>query len=206
MKIKIDPMTEDLRRQRRNLIMISFILCFMKYGGVVIAKTTLLGTEINFTNILAIFLALWLIWLYFCIRYYQYFMQEGLPKIRFSINDMLTEKCRIKIKSIVISKHPNIEEGSSQMFDYNILKKTNWFTILFIGREPIKNDAFGKKQEFNMEINIWELWKEFLKSYCQVFFNQSVITDYIFPILFGVFTFIYCNFGNWDGRVLNLIR
>jgi hypothetical protein len=58
MKIKIDPMTEDLRRQRRNLVMISFILCFMKYGGVVIEKTMVLGTEINFTNISAIFLAL----------------------------------------------------------------------------------------------------------------------------------------------------
>ena len=58
MKIKIDPMTEDLRRQRRNLMVVSFILCFMKYGGIVITKTTLFGTEIQIVNISAIYLAL----------------------------------------------------------------------------------------------------------------------------------------------------
>ena len=205
MKIKIDPMTEDLRRQRRNLMVVSFILCFMKYGGIVITKTTLFGTEIQFANISAIYLALWLIWLYFCMRYYQYFMQEGVWKIRFSLNDMLTEKCRGKIKSLVTAKHPDAQ-GSSQMFDYNILKKVNWYSILFIGQEPIKNDVYDQSKKFEMNIPIWLLWKEIMKSYYHVFFNQSIMTDYVFPVLFALFTFTYCNLGNWDGKILNLIQ
>ena len=206
MKIRIDPMTEDLRRQRRNLIVISFILCFMKFGGIVIAKTTIFGTEIKFSNISAIFFALWLMWLYFSVRYYQYFMQEGLTKIRVSLSDILTDKCRSKIATIVLAEHPNVQGSSSQTFDYNVLKKDRWYSIIFIGQESIEEGVYDETEEFKMNISLWVLWKEVLKSYYNVFVNQSVMTDYVFPGIFAVFTLIYCNLDIWEGQIINLIK
>lgn len=117
MRINVDPMSEDLRRQRRNLVLVSFVLCFMKYGGVSITKTSVLGSEIQFSNTSSIFFGVWLLWIYFFIRYYQYFMQEGLQRISIALHATVTEKCRPKIRSLVTSQHPNVEKFP-QTFDY----------------------------------------------------------------------------------------
>lgn len=193
-------MSEDLRRQRRNLLGISLILCFIKYGGISINKISVFGVEILFSNISAIFLALWLIWFYFAFRYYQYFRQEGVRKLNISYVDMMNNKCREKLKKIVTSDHPNLVKGNRQQFDYNILimKKLNWHTIVFQGQDKT-NDQ--ENVEFEMHIKMWSLWKEVLTSFYQLMVNQSIVSDYIFPIAFAIFTIIYCNLNDWPGRI-----
>lgn len=205
-RLRIDPMSEDLRRQRRNIILISFILCFMKYGGIQITKTSVLGAEVQFNNASAIFFGIWLIWIYFLIRYYQYFMQEGLRNIMISLTDNLTDKCRPVLKSVVKSEHPEVQIGS-QTFDYNVHKKKNWYTIEFIATEPkhTKGHINGFDPiQFNMLISFWKLRTGIIKSWIKLIFNQSVMTDYLFPILFALFTVIYCNIGNWPGALKNV--
>ena len=205
--MKIDPMSEDIRRQRRSIIITSLILCLMKYGGIIIQKTTILGSEIKFGNPEVIYLLLWIMWLYFFIRYYQYFMQEGLRKIKITLNSLLTENCRGKIAQIVLDAHAKAQ-GSSQMYDYNILKKKNFFKILFSGVEAIEPDGMGGEisKAFEMEISLWALKNEVMKSLYTAFFNQSIFTDYIFPIVFALFSLIYCISSEWPGNLINVIK
>jgi hypothetical protein len=198
-------MSEDLRRQRRNLILTSFILWFMKYGGINISKTTILGVEVTFSNSAAIFLGFWLMWIYFAVRYYQYFMQEAVPKIAASFKDLITVNCRPKIKSIVISKYPRAEQLiSDNEYDYSRLQKSNWRTIRFVGSQILEGDSFGKLETFAMDISLWELKKGILSSCVTLILNQSTITDYVFPMLLGLYTLIYCNIGNWPGSLRNI--
>ena len=201
MDIPIDPMSEDLRRQRRNLILTCFVLCFMKYGGIQITKTSVLGAEVQFNNASAIFFGIWLIWIYFVIRYYQYFMQEGLRKIYFSWLTIATEKIKPILKSIVKSEHPTVQE-TDQLFDYNILilKKHDWKYIIFNGNEPLN----GRFEDFEMMISLWKLRIGIIKSLGYMIFNKSVITDYLFPILFALFTVVYCNLGDWPGTLIRV--
>ncbi len=203
MKNTVEPMSEGIRRQRRSLIITSLILSFMKYGGITIKKISVLGVEILLSNISALYVFIWLIWFYFLIRYYQYFMQEGVPKMTISFQTMLTEICRAKIKALVKAEHPRVQ-GSSQQFDYNILKKSNWYTINYVGQELKEADVYNASNPFEMDIKLWSLWKEILISYYQVFVNKSVMTDYILPLLIAAFAFIYSNLGNWPGNIFNI--
>lgn len=204
-EIHIAPMSEGLRRQRRNLILISCVLCFMKYGGINITKTTVLGTEIQFSNSLAIFLGLWVIWIYFLVRYYQYFMQEAVRKIIDSFKKTLEIKCGPIIKKIVTSQHP-VLEGSSDPFDYNSIPRKTWKVLTFSGTEivKVKDKDYYHRPVFQMDISLWKLRRGILNSYLSLIFNKSLITDYVFPILFAIFTFIYCNIGNWPGNLRNI--
>lgn len=203
----VEPMSEGIRRQRRSLIITSLILSFMKYGGITFKKISLYGSEITLSNVSAIYVFLWIMWFYFMIRYYQYFKQEGVAKIKSSLHNALTEICRHKIKAIVQSTYPN-EKGSDQRFDYNILvsEKLNWYTIKYSGKEHLGHDSSGqeKTRDFEMNINLWSLWKEIFISYYQVFVNQSVILDYVIPLVVAPSAFIYCNLGDWHGSILNL--
>lgn len=178
----------------------------MNYGGINITKTTVIGIEIKFANISAIFFGLWLFWIYFLIRFYQYFMQEAVPKIKKAFNDLLTGRARSVIENIVISKHPKVTNRTSQIFDYNILiigRRTKWYLLRVQGNELTGQDKMGGQESriFNMDIGIWRIWKEILSSSLTLIFNESLITDYIFPIIFAVFSLFYCNLTDWPGSI-----
>lgn len=198
-----NTMTEDLRRQRRNLLIVSLLLCFVKYGGITINRISILGVEVYFSNISAIFLALWLIWFYFAFRYYQYFMQEGVAKINKSFIGTMNIKCKRRLEIIVSAKHPNYYK-SNQQFDYNVLcmRKPNWYTIFIHGHERLPN---SDNNEFRMYIKFWSLWKELLSSILHMTINQSVISDFLLPLILALFTIVYCNINDWPGRIANLL-
>ncbi|MCK4837309.1 MAG: hypothetical protein KAS94_00825 [Desulfobulbaceae bacterium] len=86
-------MTEDLRRQRRNLLVVSITIIFLRFGGVTISKVALLGTEFSFQNIQALYAAIWLAYFYFLLRFYQYFMQETDKGIVEEFNKKLDGLC-----------------------------------------------------------------------------------------------------------------
>lgn len=83
----------------------------------------------------------------------------------------------------------------------------NWKDMQFVGyvRQEQKDiNISGELQQFKMPISLWQLRDEIVKSWVCFIFNNSVITDYLFPILFALFTFIYCNIGNWLGTLRNV--
>ena len=206
MRNDIKPMSEHLHRQRRGLIVTSVILCFMKYGGITINRISILGIEIQFANIHALYLFIWIIWLYFLIRYYQFFMQEGLMNIKLSYWDKFRELSRTKITKIVKDIYPRSVGGFDSYNWYN-LEKINWRIRRYSGIEKIKKDPYANTEQFvfAMDISLFSLWKEILKSYYHVIVNRTVITDYVLPLAVAAFVFIYCNFiGDWTGSIINI--
>lgn len=202
----INPMSEDLRRQRRNLLAASCILCFMKFGGIRITKTTILGTEVEFSQSSAIFVGLWLIWLYFGIRYYQYFMEEGVGKIISRVVHVLNDKCNPIIQRIISEKYSgHVQAQGSELHYSNIIKeKVRFNTYLFKGFDWERRDDFGSPTEFELEIKHSRLLRGVISSVFSIFTNYAVMMDYLFPIIFAIFTLAYCNHGNWPGSFLSL--
>lgn len=81
---KRDPMSADLLRQRRNLLVTSLVLIAINLAGATLKKdVSVLGASVEFSNPERIVWGVWVLWAYFLIRYWQYLNEEpdlGLHK------------------------------------------------------------------------------------------------------------------------------
>lgn len=70
---KRNPMSADLLRQRRNLLVTSLILIAINLAGAKLkSDVSVLGAAIEFSNPERIVWGVWILWAYFLIRYWQY--------------------------------------------------------------------------------------------------------------------------------------
>lgn len=196
-------MQEDLRRQRRNLIVMSLLLIFMKCGGMTINKMSIFGAEIVLSNISVVYIFIWLIWGYFLIRYYQYFMQKGFAETNRVFKDMINKRCSSKIEELVRASDPSLGQLEGEM-RYCILKKASWTTRLFIGEARNDRSLYEPMKQIEVPISVRAVWKEIMFSIFRVLVNHTVATDYLLPIFLALFTFTYCNYGNWQGNLFNI--
>lgn len=198
----IKPMSSDLLRQRRNLMIFSSILWFLKYAEIEITQFSIFGIEFSsFKNPNSIYIALWVAWIYFAIRYYQYFVQEGFPNLKNVYVLVLDDKSVKKIDIIVKEKFPrNKREGVT----YSTLKKWYW---VYWGKIDIGSDDMGgsRIESFELKISKWRLLPEMFYSVGYVLLNRSAVTDYLLPILMATFVLTYC-FQGWDGSIVKLIK
>lgn len=198
----IKPMSSDLLRQRRNLMIFSAILWFLKFAQIEIEKFSIVGIEFSsFKNPHSLFIALWIAWIYFAIRYYQYFVQEGLPSFKNVFYEILDEKSVKKIDSLVKKDFPLNQRGN---VTYTILKNWNW---VFSGEIDKNLDGLvGYDIEpFKLPIARRKLIPEIINSFVQVILNRSVFTDYIFPIIVAIIALCYCFYG-WDGSFVTSFK
>lgn len=195
-------MSSDLLRQRRNLMVFSSILWFLKYAEIEITKFSIFGIEFSsFRNPNSVYIALWIAWIYFAVRYYQYFVQEGFPSFKAVFVQILENKSIDKIDIIVKEKFPlNMRKDVT----YSILKKWNW---VYSGQIDIGSDGMGGNniKNFELKISKWKLFPEILYSLFYVFFNRSAFTDYFLPILIAMIVLIYC-FKGWEGSITNFFK
>lgn len=71
------PMSADLLRQRRNLLVASLALTAIDLAGATLRKdVSVLGASLEFTNPERVVWGLWILWGYFLVRYWQYFNEE----------------------------------------------------------------------------------------------------------------------------------
>lgn len=74
---KRPPMSADLLRQRRNLLVSSLALTAIDLAGATLKKdVSVLGTALEFANPERVVWGLWVLWAYFLVRYWQYFNEE----------------------------------------------------------------------------------------------------------------------------------
>jgi len=67
-------MSEGLLRQRRNLMVVSIALFFIFVGGISIDhEITILGAKLRIANPLVLYVTLWIMYIYFFLRYIQYY-------------------------------------------------------------------------------------------------------------------------------------
>ena len=71
------PMSADLLRQRRNLLVTSLALTAIDLAGATLKKdVSVLGASLEFTNPERVVWGLWILWAYFLVRYWQYLNEE----------------------------------------------------------------------------------------------------------------------------------
>ena len=196
-------MSEGLLRQRRNLIILTCVMWFLQYAQIDIKEFTILGIAFShFNNPIAVFTSLWIIWFYFAWRYYQYFMQEGLSKVKETFLELLHKYTSETFRDYVQKIEPR-----TRVFDTNILilRRNNWkmtYTIRENGANNLR-DYTDTKYEISIPRRIFII--DFLKILVTIFFNKSVLTDYILPIILFVGVLLY-SFTGWKGSVVSVIK
>src|SRR5437867_243519 len=60
--------------ERRSLLITSFVLFFYQQAGLTIEKVNVFGNEASISDPWWIAFAMWILWGYFGLRYFQYFM------------------------------------------------------------------------------------------------------------------------------------
>lgn len=80
---------EDLQKHRRNLILISVAMIVFDFADVRIAKVGVLGTDLIVGNPNVLITVAWISWLYFLLRYFQYWTTNNAQKIKRTYQDRL---------------------------------------------------------------------------------------------------------------------
>jgi hypothetical protein len=172
----------------------------MKYSDLRINSFSLLGAELTPTNVNAVFVAMWIIWLYFLIRYYQYYRQEGLSNLNsawFVVSDVCLSR---KMNEIIVLSYPDLDTR------HFIVKYSQFGRVgAFKKRYFAKAHSALQGKDIDITISTWKFWREWAKAIVLFVRNHSQFTDYILPILVAVFTFVYCGMLGWQGSILKLI-
>jgi len=194
--------TEGLLRQRRNLIITCCLLWLMKYGGVTFTKFSLAGFDVTFSNPEALTLSLWIAFVYFLFRYYQYFSSEGVAALTRVLSNAFEVKCSPHIRSLVKSEYPDNHDGVG--YSYQHLKAWQW---VYRGQK-LAQDPIGQlviAGEIELPISKWKLRNGIASALLDTTFRNSVVTDYLLPFVFAVGVIWYCGANDWSGSFFRIL-
>lgn len=187
----LGDMSEGLIRQRRNLISVSCILVFLKFAGVEISKLSFLGLDFSeLKNPSAFYLLIWVVYFYFTLRYYQYFFQEGKPKLLLYYKQSVDQALINKVWANARYEEVNGRFHSYQPHTVEELKGTDW-RYKAIYRTPVNTSIILdkillKKERIKCRLN----------TIIHLTFNTSIFTDYILPFLLAIVALSYCSTGS----------
>lgn len=196
------PVTEGLLRQRRNLIITCALLWLMKYGGVTFSKFSLAGFDVTFGNPEALTLSLWIAFVYFLFRYYQYFSSEGVATLTKVLGQALEVKCAPRIRSLVKSECPDNHDAVG--YSYQHLKNWQW---VYRGQK-IGGDSLGQQVivgAIELPISKWKLRNGIAAALLDTTFRNSVVTDYLLPFIFAAGIIWYCGANDWRGSFFRIL-
>jgi len=198
-------MSDGILRQRRNLVVFSVLLCFMKFAEVDIGQVSILGFSFSaFGNPDGVYLFAWLIWGYFFYRYWQYYGQEAAPLFAGIIGRELDKGCSYEIGQIVGQSHSSWTDDKN-LTNYTKLKSNNW---LFEAKYIVNpEDPAGdyKYMPFELPIPKKELRGAVVAVYFNFFFRKSITSDYLLPFIVAWGALLYAGVLSWEGGLLTQV-
>lgn len=195
-------MKEGLLRQRRNLMTACVLLWVMKYGGVTFSKISFAGFDVDFNNPNALIATIWIAYSYFLYRYYQYFSEEGVTKLREVFCSALEIKCEPIIKNIVKKMYPT--NNDAIRYSYAFLKRDGWVYKGHALGEYEPSTGKSNNEHFEIQINQWMLKRGIFTALISSILRNSVVTDYLLPFALAGWVLYYCGRNNWNGSFLRL--
>jgi len=204
-------MSQGFTRQRRNLLLLSILMPLFFLSGAEVEKLNLLGTIVTINNQVVIKWSIVLVFVYFCIRYWQYYKEERCTKnigkeLRRSMyrpeSKLLAHRAHERAKAFGLNnKHISF---ANKQFSYacghraNLAKEDEY--ISFLSRKtiayldiPSVNEGSGM-QEIIKDEDIPRLWEKIdSKGGAAATYQTSI--EYKLPIIFvlrtkGILAFI----------------
>jgi hypothetical protein len=189
-------MTEGLLRQRRNLMIVSILMVFIKFSEFKVKKLTISGLSFEeLGNPSSIYVMIWVLFFYFLFRYHQYYAQEGKGSLFSQIDASLGTK--IQNYSAEVTQKIN-EHASYTPNNLDSIKRKAWSITV---RIP-DHKSPGNDEMHEVILNPFVILKFKLACWFNACVNNSVVTDYLFPYFIAGFTLYYC----YDGSGFSLLN
>lgn len=181
-------LSDDMLRQRRNLIIASCLIWFFHFGNVTVTSITYSDIDFNIGSRNSVYIALWVFYTYSVLRFFVYFMEEGLAEFKNSFvlvfsdvcQDSLTRKLDLKC-NFTVSEMKLTKKGFSFQ-TYGAELENNELVVSYIMMIPV-----------------------LIKTIFIFLFFRTAITDYLFPFMLAVFVFLDSGLSDWNGSILKII-
>jgi hypothetical protein len=159
------------------------VLIFSKYAGVETSTLTIFNISFNeLKNPDAVIYSLYLVFLYFLVRYYQFFSQEGYKEIKNAFAIEINDVFRRKVYQITL------KEGAGS--SYVLEEDDRWaFQVFVSGGDGLGGESEREKKRFKLSKNM--IIRIYIRSIAHITTSTSMVTDYIFPIFLGIATIFY---------------
>lgn len=174
-------MTNDLLRQRRNLLITSIGLLLFDFAHMSVAKVSILGTELLVGDPIILKVFAWGMWAYFLLRYYQYLNTSGDPGIKAAVDGFFRSKAlayvhKVTKRRTILGAVDITKEG--RRWSYSIGEN---------GETPYDEDGNPKKVE-KSAIPLMYGWWWTLHAYLHLALHTPKVTDHILPFVLAIAT------------------
>lgn len=198
-------------RQRRNLISISIILFLYQVLGVEFKTFNIFGTTGTIQNSSYVALILWIICLYFLLRYYQYYKHIDIKEVKNGIKERMYKYSRETAFKILQQTYDPLKSGAGGIQSpHKIIFNSMIIPDILLDHLP---DSIPKEWTFHFEINvsgilssgairqsgnmpysitvnrkklIWPI----LKSLTNLAFTTKFVTEYYLPFVLAYFSIV----------------
>ena len=177
---------EDMQKQRRNLILISVALIIFDFADVRIAKVGVLGTDLIVGNPKVLIVVAWITWLYFLLRYFQYWNSNNAQKIRRTYHDHLRSWSNRQAEII----DPNA-------LHTRVISVDNFKAFKFTLVERIANTKAGMDSKVLKEFSLLETLRAKLRAIFHVAIVSPHFVDQIFPFVIALLAVIATVVTQW---------
>ena len=196
----MDDTQSGFIRQRRNLMVMSLVVLFAEIADLKIEKLSIFGSEATFGNPQTVKTALWILLIYWLVRYYQYFHDLG--------DTGLVGAIKAKRRQIVGARafrryfrDPSftnmlVAQDGRTLYAYqrdHHVFRDFWFKVtgsleFFITSDPEQEVGTHESTEFSF--TGWQLVAPTLLSAAHVFVRTKYFSEYILP--FVLFALPWC--------------
>jgi hypothetical protein len=168
-------MTNDLLRQRRNLLITSIGLLLFDFAHVSVAKISILGTELLVGNTIVLEAFAWVLWGYFLLRYYQYLKSEK--------DGGVTEHAGKHFKFLA-TQHVMRATGRDSLHG-EVLVSRNGFRWLY----SVAEMQLGEREVVgNGALPSMRAWWWRLRAYLHIALHTPRVTDHVLPFALAIAT------------------
>jgi len=167
-----------LLRQRRNIVSISCVLLVYDFADIKIKQVGFMGTAVEIGNPAALSIMVWVVWLYFFVRYYQYWAGEKDAYVLRDLREMVKERSRkYCIKKYVLDSNYGWDGGVD-------IKRNMIFSWCLERREYSTGTGSNVAESHKIPIGCIMAWSCFsFASYC---FHKKHMSDHILPFALAI--------------------
>jgi hypothetical protein len=193
-------MDEDLRRQRRNLMITACSMWVMTYSRMKAPanlKFNVYGTEITVERPEALFLVMWAFLGYFLYRFVVYVAEEYQREIHNRVVGELEGATTPLLKRIARKTYADHTGISTELHGLYLLKNPGAHKIKVIRPK-------GQHEELDVNVSRGQVRWALTKAAFKHLLLARTLTDYFFPALFALYVAWYAGTHEWAGTLRRL--
>ena len=184
-------LSDGTLRQRRNLLLVTMLLVFMRHGQVAFGtEVKIFGASASIGNPDFILQLLFVVQAYFLWRFYQYFNADGaFSELKNQFRSTLTNRLDSSTVQQILKHLPEGKSGLEGSYYYSKLESLD--SKYFQVEAKVPNGNF-EQETFSVKIPKGPIERQRIRVFIGFLFRGRILTDFFLPyLLVGYSTVMY---------------